>query len=432
MPSYSSLTPEQILREIEIQESQYQAFAAQNLKLNMTRGKPCQAQLDLSAGLADCLPAGDFRAADGTDCRNYGGLDGLPEARQLFAGILGVKADSVMVLGHSSLNLMYDMLVRALLFAVPGAARPWSKEETIRFICPVPGYDRHFFVTQSLGVEMIPVPMTSAGPDMDEVERLAAADPQIKGMWAVPVYSNPDGITYSAETCRRLAAMATAAPDFRIFWDNAYIVHHLDVQNPEETPEMLGLCLAAGNPDRVFEFASTSKITWAGSGIACLAASPANLAYVRRQMTAQTIGPDKMSQLRHVRFLRDREGVMALMARHAAILRPKFDLVRQVLSAELAEAGVCSWQVPRGGYFYSLFVLPGTASETVRLAKACGVEVTPAGSTWPLGRDPQDANIRLAPSFPPLQELQTALRVLCTCIRLAALRRLAAEAAKTI
>ncbi|MEA4888287.1 MAG: aminotransferase class I/II-fold pyridoxal phosphate-dependent enzyme [Clostridiaceae bacterium] len=424
MPSYSTLSPKQIRHEIEVLEQRYQTYADQKLNLNMTRGKPCQTQLNLSAGLSTCLDESDFRASDGMDCRNYGGLEGLPEARSLFAELLNIQASQVMVLGNSSLNLMYDMLVRAMLFPVPGAVRPWSAEEKIRFICPVPGYDRHFFVTQSLGVDMITVPMTPSGPDMDQVERLVASDPMIKGMWSVPVYSNPDGITYSAETCRRLAAMPTAAPDFRIFWDNAYVIHHLDPSQPEGTPEMLSLCAEAGHPDRVFEFASTSKITWAGSGMACLAASPANLAYIRKQMSAQTIGPDKMAQLRHVRFLKDKAGVMALMARHAAILKPKFDLVQEILAAELTDTGICHWKNPHGGYFFSLFVLPGTAAETVRLAKACGVEVTPAGSTWPYGRDPQDANIRLAPSFPPTQELEAAVRVLCVCIRLAALHRL--------
>lgn len=424
MPSYLHASSDQIRAEINRLEGLYQSFSAQNLKLNMTRGKPCREQLDLSNGLLHVLDDAQVLADDGTDCRNYGGLDGLPEAKALFAGILGLKSDQVAVLSHSSLNLMYDMVVRAMLFAVPGATQAWGKEEKIRFLCPVPGYDRHFFVTQSLGIDMIPVPMTPVGPDMDVVERLVAGDASIKGMWCVPVYSNPDGITYSAETCRRLAIMPCAAADFRIFWDNAYVVHHLDLNQPQGTPEMLGLCDAAGNPDRVFEFASTSKITWSGSGIACLAASPANLAYVRKQMTAQTIGPDKMTQLRHVRFLKDTAGVMAMMAGHAGIIRPKFDLVDRILTADLSETGVCRWNRPMGGYFFSLFVLPGTAAETVRLAKNCGVEVTPAGSTWPYGKDPEDSNIRLAPTFPPIAELEKAVQVLTLCIRLAALRHI--------
>lgn len=424
MPSYSSLTADQVRQEISQLESRYQDYSAQNLKLNMTRGKPCREQLDLSDGLLNILDKTHVQSSDGIDCRNYGGLDGLPEAKSLFAGMLGLQPDQVMVLSHSSLNLMYDMVVRALLFPVPGAARAWCKEEKIRFLCPVPGYDRHFFITESARIEMIPVPMTPAGPDMDIVERLAAEDSSIKGIWCVPVYSNPDGITYAESTCRRLAGMACAAPDFRIFWDNAYVVHHLDLNQLQGTPEMLGLCAMAGNPDRVYEFASTSKITWSGSGIACVAASPANLAYIRKQITAQTIGPDKMTQLRHVRFLKDQNGIMAMMARHAEIIRPKFDLVHQILTADLADTGTCRWNRPQGGYFYSLFVQRGTATETVRLAKACGVEVTPAGSTWPYGKDPDDSNIRLAPTFPPLAELEKAVHILTICIRLAALRQL--------
>ena len=426
MSSYLTLSNDQIKSEIDRLESSYQTFFAQNLKLNMTRGKPCREQLDLSNGLLNILDEAHVQSDDGTDCRNYGGLDGLPEAKALFASILGLQSEQVMVLSHSSLNLMYDMVVRAMLFAVPGASQAWGKEEKIRFLCPVPGYDRHFFVTQSLGIEMIPVPMTPEGPDMAVVENLVANDASIKGMWCVPVYSNPDGITYSAETCQRLASMTCAAPDFRIFWDNAYVVHHLDMSKPQGTPEMLRLCDAAGHPDRVFEFASTSKITWSGSGIACLAASPANLAYVRKQMTAQTIGPDKMTQLRHVRFLKNKDGVMAMMARQAEIIRQKFDLVNRILTADLADTGICCWNLPQGGYFFSLFVMPGTAAETVKLAKNCGVEVTPAGSTWPYGKDPQDSNIRLAPTFPPLAELEKAVQVLTICIRLAALRSLLA------
>ncbi len=427
MPSYKALNPQQSNQELQALETRFHAFASQKLKLNMTRGKPCTEQLDLSANLMTCLSELDYKALDGTDCRNYGGLDGLPEAKRLFADLLDITPQQVMVLGNSSLNLMYDMLTRAMLFPLPGAEQPWSKLEKIRFICPVPGYDRHFFVTQALGFDMIPVPMTATGPDMDAVEALVAADPAIKGMWLVPVYSNPEGVTCSADTCRRLAAMPTAAPDFRLFWDNAYVVHHLDPAAPQSTPEILSLCAAAGHPDRVFEFASTSKITWSGAGIACLAASTANLAYTHKHMSVQTIGPDKVNQLRHCRFLKDKAGVLAIMAQHAAILRPKFDLVQEVLTAELEGTGVCRWLQPKGGYFVSLSVLPGTAGEVVRLAKTCGVELTPAGNPYPHGHDPLDTNIRLAPSFPPMQELRTALEVLCTCIRLAALRKIRSE-----
>ncbi len=423
MLSYSSLTREDLVQELKLVEHRYQAFADLKLKLNMTRGKPCAEQLDLANPMQTALSEDDFTAADGTDCRNYGGLEGLTEARKLFADILGCEAVQVLVLGNSSLNLMYDTLVRAMLFAVPGASRPWSNEEQIKFICPSPGYDRHFFVTQSLGVEMIPVPMTATGPDMDQVEALVAADPLIKGMWSVPVYSNPDGITYSGETCRRLASMMTAAPDFRIWWDNAYGVHHLYDDDQDSVPDILGLCAEYGHADRVFEFASTSKITYAGAGMACLASSAANLAWFKKQLTIQTIGPDKINQLRHMRFLKDIDGVRAIMNRHGDILRPKFERVLEMLETELGGTGLCSWQKPKGGYFISVFVPAGTATEVVRLAKACGVELTPAGNTYPYGKDPLDSNIRLAPSFPPLPELRPAMEIFCTCVKLAALRQ---------
>lgn len=424
MPSYSALTPDQREQELLVLNKRYQSYQSQHLKLNMTRGKPCTEQLDLSAGLMTCLSENEYMASDGSDTRNYGGLDGVPEARQLFADVLGTTREHVSVVGNSSLNIMYDTLVKAMLFKLPGAESPWSGQERLRFICPVPGYDRHFFVTQDLGFDMIPVPMTDEGPDMDQVESLAASDPTIKGMWIVPVYSNPEGITCSESTCRRLASMPTAAPDFRIFWDNAYVVHHLDPDDAESVPDILGLCEAAGHPDRVFEFASTSKITWAGSGVACVASSASNLAFIHKHMSIQTIGPDKVNQLRHCRFLKDKAGVLALMAEHARILRPKFDLVHRVLEREIADTGVCHWKKPKGGYFISLSAYPGTAADVVHMAKACGVELTPAGNPYPHGRDPHDSNIRIAPSFPPLAELELAVEVLCTCIRIAALEKM--------
>ena len=329
-----------------------------------------------------------------------------------------------MVAGNSSLNLMYDMLVRAMLFTLPGGQKPWGQEEKVRFLCPTPGYDRHFFVTQALGIEMIPVPMTEEGPDMDQVEALVAQDPSIKGIWTVPVYSNPDGVTYSASTCQRLAAMKTAAPDFRIFWDNAYVVHHLYPEQPESVPDMIRLCAESGHPDRVFEFASTSKITFSGAGIAALAASSANLQFIRKQMGIQTIGPDKLSQLRHVRFLKNRAGIDAIMRQHAAILRPKFEAALDILDTQVGGTGICSYNRPKGGYFISLSVLPGTASTVVSLAKEAGLELTPAGNPFPYGKDPLDTNIRLAPSFPTLDELKKATQLLCLCIRLAGVTKL--------
>lgn len=424
MPSYSALSPRQREQELLVLNDRYRDYEKQNFNLNMTRGKPCPEQLDLSAELMTCLSKNDYKALDGTDCRNYGGIGGLPEARRLFADILGTSVEHVTVFGNSSLNLMYDILVKALLFPLPGATSPWSKQGELKFICPTPGYDRHFFVTQTLGFEMIPVPMTDEGPDMNQVESLVASDPAIKGLWLVPIYSNPQGITCSERTCERLASMPAAAPDFRIFWDNAYVVHHLDPNDAESLPDMIELCDRAGNPDRIFEFTSTSKITWAGAGIACMAGSLANLAFVHKHMAIQTIGPDKVNQLRHCRFLKDRAGVEALMAKHAKILRPKFDLVHQILEKEIADTGVCHWKKPKGGYFISLSAYPGTAKEVVRMAKACGVELTPAGNPFPLGLDPDDSNIRLAPSFPPLDELRPAINVLGTCIKIAALKKM--------
>lgn len=425
MPSYLNLTASERQDELERIESLYSTLLQTPRSLNMTRGKPCADQLDLSAGLLTAHDhEQDWIASDGTDCRNYGGLDGLPEARQLFSELLGFRPDQIMVLGNSSLNIMYDLMIRAMLFPLPGATTAWAAFEKRKFLCPVPGYDRHFAITEQLGFEMVPVAMNEDGPDMDQVETLVAADPDIKGIWLVPVYSNPQGYTCSDTTCRRLAAMQTAAPDFRIFWDNAYFTHHLDFDRPSSVPNILELCQQAGVPDRVFAVASTSKVTWAGAGIACLAASPANLDYIRRELTIQTIGHDKMNQLRHVRFLRDAEHVDQLMRRHAGILRPKFDLADQIMNEALDGLDICRWTKPSGGYFISLDVLPGIARQVVSLAKACGVALTPAGSTWPNGIDPYDSSLRLAPSFPPLEELEQAMRVLTVCIRLAALRHL--------
>lgn len=424
MPSKETIQMKNIEAELSKLEAKYEEYKARGLKLNMTRGKPCDEQLDLSAGLNTCLSDDDYLSEDGTDCRNYGGLDGIPEARRLFAELLEVSSDNIMVAGNSSLNLMYDNVLRALMFALPGSDRSWSSQGTVKFICPSPGYDRHFFVTQSLGIEMIPVAMTEQGPDMDEVEKLVAADPMIKGMWSVPVYSNPDGIVYSEEVCRRLASMKTAAADFRIFLDNAYSVHHLFPENKNSIPEMLALCAEYGNENRVLEFASTSKVTFAGAGMACIAASKENLNWVRMHMGAQTIGPDKLNQLRHVRFLKNAEGVHSLMAKHAEILRPKFELVLDLLDKNLADCPECHWTIPEGGYFISVFVSKGTASEVVRLANECGVALTPAGNTYPYGNDPDNSNIRLAPSFPPLEELKLAIEVFCVCVMLATLRGL--------
>lgn len=424
MLSNQGLDLQDLDQQIEALEAQYKEYAAKKLKLNMTRGKPCDEQLDFSNDMIQCLSSVDYRALDKTDCRNYGGLDGIPEARKLFADLLEVTPEQVMVAGNSSLNLMYDTVVRAMLFALPGSERSWSAQGPVKFICPSPGYDRHFFVTQSLGIEMIPVAMTTDGPDMDAVEQIAASDPAVKGMWCVPLYSNPDGIVYSEQTCIRLASMKTAADDFRIVLDNAYVVHHLYPDQPNRIPEMVSLCAQYGNPDRVIEFASTSKITFAGAGMSCVVSSKANLDWTRRHLGAQTIGPDKLNQLRHVRFLQDANGVSKLMRRHAEVLRPKFELVQDLLEQTLADLPDCHWSKPEGGYFISVYVMPGTASEVVRLSNECGVALTPAGNTYPYGKDPTDSNIRLAPSFPPIEELRQAIEVFRICVKLAAFRRL--------
>ena len=422
MDSYSTLDPRSLKTEAEAQQLRLDAFVERKLSLNMARGKPCREQLDLSSGMMTCLTESDVKALDGSDCRNYGLLEGLPEARALFGSLLRVPAQQVIVAGNSSLNLMYDAVARALLTVIPGAARPWSKESTVKFLCPSPGYDRHFAVCRELGIEMVVVDMTPEGPDMDQVERLCAKDPTVKGIWCVPVYSNPDGITYSAEVCRRLAVMETA-PDFRIFWDNAYFLHHLYSDRQDAVPEMLGLCAEAGHPDRVYEFASTSKVTFAGGGVAALASSPANIEHIRRNMGIQTIGHDKINQLRHVRYLKDVEGVERLMARHGDLLRPKFETVLRILEAELGGLGIASWNSPRGGYFISLFVEKGLAKRIIAMARTAGVELTPAGATYPYGQDPNDWNIRIAPSFPPNSELSAAIEVLCVCVRLASARQ---------
>ena len=407
-------------------DEEYAAIKAKGLALNMARGKPSSAQLDLSLPLLDILDSkADLHAADGTDCRNYGVVDGLPEAKALMATLLDDTPENVIVFGNSSLTIMYDTVMRCWTFGTGGHA-PWCALPAVKWICPVPGYDRHFGVTEAFGIEMIPVAMNDDGPDMDEVERLAASDASVKGIWCVPKYSNPGGVTYSDEVVRRLASMECAAEDFRIFWDNAYCVHHLfdDAAQQDALLDIGVACQEAGTPDRYFKFASTSKITFPGAGIAAFAASPANVAETKRLMGPQTIGHDKLNQLRHVRFLKDAEGIAAHMRAHAAIIRPKFELVARKLSEGLAGTGIGSWSNPRGGYFVSFDALEGTASRTVTLAKEAGVVMTGAGATWPYKRDPHDSNIRIAPTLPPLEELDEAMDVFVCCVKLAAVEKL--------
>ena len=388
-------------------QSRYDAFKQRNLKLDLTRGKPSSEQLDLSNGLLALPGDADYLAADKTDTRNYGVLQGLPELRALLAPLFGVTAAQVVLGDNSSLTLMHDAIVYLLLKGTSDSPRPWSKESRVAFLCPVPGYDRHFSICQDFGIEMIPVELGPDGPDMDAVERLVRDDAGIKGIWCVPKYSNPTGTVYSAPTIERLAAMPAAAPDFRIFWDNAYAVHHL---TPEriEIPSMVDACARHGHPNRAFVFGSTSKITLAGAGVALFASSAENVAWYLGRMGKRTIGSDKVNQLRHVRFLRDTDGLLALMDRHRAIVAPKFASVVEALERNLAGTGVASWAVPKGGYFVSLDVLDGCAGEVVRLSTEAGVALTPAGATYPFGRDPRDRNIRIAPTFPDLATVATA------------------------
>ncbi|MGK5556848.1 aminotransferase class I/II-fold pyridoxal phosphate-dependent enzyme [Actinomadura kijaniata] len=421
----TAVTPESLSTRLDEARRDYAALVDRGLSLNLTRGKPSARQLDLSADLLR-LPGDRHTASDGTDCRNYQGAPlGLPELREAFAGHLQVPVEQLVAAGNSSLELMHDCLVHALLGTLPGAARRWADEERIAFLCPVPGYDRHFALCERFGIEMIPVPMTAEGPDMAEVERLAAADPAVKGIWCVPKYSNPSGVSYGDETVRRLAEMPTAAPDFRIFWDNAYAVHHL-TEEEVEIADVLAACAAAGNPDRVFVFGSTSKITLAGAGVAFFGSSPANVAWLTGYSGKRSIGPDKVNQLRHALFLRDADGVRAHMARHRELLRPKFDAVHRILTERLGGTGLATWSAPKGGYFVALDVLDGCAREVVRRAADAGIALTPAGATHPYGDDPRDSTIRIAPSFPDLAELEEAIEGLATCVRLVGYEKLAA------
>ena len=423
------LGPEQLAEEGERLRKEYEALCAQQLTLDLTRGKPSSEQLDKSNGLMALPGPEDYRAADGTDTRNYGGgLAGLLELREIYSGFLQVPAAQLMAHGNSSLALMHDCLIHAMLFAPPGGETRWVEVDRPAFLCPVPGYDRHFALCEKFGIEMIPVPLTAEGPDLDVVERLVAEDPRIKGMWCVPRYSNPTGTCYSDETVRRLAAMPTSAPDFRLFWDDAYAVHHLDADGVSIAP-VLDACADAGHPDRALVFGSTSKVTLAGSGVAFLGSSPANLSWLQGHLAKRTIGPDKVNQLRHVRYLRDAAGVEALMAAHREILAPKFALVGRLLETGLGDSGVASWTTPRGGYFISLDVLDGCAAEVVRLAKRAGIALTPAGATFPGGNDPRDSNIRLAPSFPDLDSLERAMCGVVVCVLLAAVQKLQVGAA---
>jgi len=421
MPNLTTLRAPELRACHEDIRRRYQAFAERKLKLNLTRGKPSSRQLDLCNELLG-LPGGDFMSG-GTDSRNYGELQGLPELRAQLAPVFGVTADRVILGDNASLALMHDAVVYSLLKGTVDSAQPWSRESRLAFICPVPGYDRHFSICAQFGIEMLTVPMLDTGPDMDAVEKLVAADPQIKGMWCVPKYSNPCGTVYSNETIERLANMPTAARDFRLFWDNAYAVHHLTADHVE-IANIDDACARAGQPNRAFIFGSTSKVTFAGAGVGLFAGSKDNVAWYLKHMSMRTIGGDKVNQLRHIRLFNRNGGVDALMDRHRAILAPKFDQVLETLDQVLGDSGVARWTRPKGGYFISLEVLDGCAKQVVKLAKDAGVELTPAGATHPFGKDPHDRTIRIAPSFPELPEVTQAAEGVAVCVLLAATEKL--------
>ena len=429
MKTYLELSKAELQETLKILEIRYNDLKSRNLALDMTRGKPSPDQLSIANEMPGLLDAENLKSEDGSDCRNYGVPFGLKESRNLFGEILGVDPSLVTVGNNSSLQLEYDTLSRSLIFGEIESEKPWSQIPNRKWICPVPGYDRHFLVTQTLGFELIAVPLNEDGPDMDLVEKLVAEDPSILGMWAMPLYSNPDGYIYSEEVCKRLVSMKTAAPDFRIMWDNAYVVHHLydDVNKQGTLPDILKLAREAGNPNRVYEFASTSKITFAGAGIACMAANEENTTRARKYLGVQSIGPNKIIQLMHAKYVPNLEAVKKIMSKQAELLRPKFEMVLKILKDEFEGSGVAHWNNPLGGYFVSLFVLDGTAKETVRLAKECGVALTPAGATYPYGNDPHDSNIRIAPSFPNVKDIEVAVTVLSVCAKLSAVRKLLEE-----
>ncbi|WP_454561575.1 aminotransferase class I/II-fold pyridoxal phosphate-dependent enzyme [Mycobacterium haemophilum] len=416
--SFDSLSPDELAAVHARHQQDYAELQAMKLALDLTRGKPSPEQLDLSNQLLR-LPGDDYRDSEGVDTRNYGGLHGLPGLRAIFAELLGIGVPNLIAGNNSSLELMHDLVVFSMLYGGVDSVRPWKDEASVKFLCPVPGYDRHFAITETMGIEMIPIPMRHDGPDVDLIEELVAVDPAIKGMWTVPVFGNPSGVTYSWETVRRLAQMRTAAPDFRLFWDNAYAVHTLTHDFIRQV-DVLGLAAKAGNPHRPYVFASTSKITFAGGGVSFLGGSLGNIAWYLQYAGKKSIGPDKVNQLRHLRFFGDADGVRVHMLRHQQILAPKFALAAEILKQRLGDSKIASWSEPQGGYFINLDVLPGTARRTIALAKDAGIAVTEAGASFPYRKDPDDKNIRVAPSFPSMSDLRNAVDGLATCALLAA------------
>lgn len=430
MKSYLEMSKEELEQLRAELKAAYRKYQDMELSLNMSRGKPCKEQLDLSMGLMDILNSdSDLTCEDGTDCRNYGVLDGLPEAKELIGAMMENKPDNIIIYGNSSLNVMYDCISRSYTHGVMGNT-PWCKLDKIKWLCPVPGYDRHFGITEYFGIEMINIPMTEQGPDMDLVEKLVSEDEAIKGIWCVPKYSNPQGYSYSDETVRRFARLAPAAKDFRIYWDNAYGVHHLYDDRQDQLIEILHECKKAGNPDMVYKFASTSKITFPGSGVAALATSLNNLEDIKNQMKNQTIGHDKVNQLRHVRYFKDLDGIRAHMRRHADVIRPKFEIVERTFDEQLEGLGIGSWTVPNGGYFISFETLEGCAKKVVSRCKKAGVTLTGAGATYPYHRDPADSNIRIAPTYPSVEDLAKAADLFALCVKLVSVEKLLEDSEK--
>lgn len=422
--AYEELSKEELLQLKSELEAQFDEVKAKNLKLDMSRGKPSTEQLNLSMDMMDVLKSdSDLVCEEGVDCRNYGVLDGIAEAKQLLADMMEVPKDNIVIFGNSSLNVMYDTIARSMTHGVMGST-PWAKLDKVKFLCPVPGYDRHFAITERFGIEMINIPMSESGPDMGMVEEYVSNDASVKGIWCVPKYSNPQGYTYSEETVKRMAALKPAAEDFRIFWDNAYVIHDLYDDNKDEIADIISECEKAGNPDMVFEFASTSKVSFPGSGIAALATSANNIADIKKQLTIQTIGHDKLNQLRHVRFFKDINGLKEHMRKHAEFMRPKFEAVESVLEEELGGLGIGSWTEPKGGYFISFEAMDGCAKAIVAKCKEAGVKLTGAGATFPYGKDPKDSNIRIAPSFPTPDEMKQAADLFVLCVKLVSVEKL--------
>ena len=421
---YNEMSKEQLLQLKADLDERYKEAKAKGLNLNMSRGKPSASQLNVTMDILDVVnSSSDLKAEDGTDCRNYGVLDGLPEAKKLMADMMGTTPEHIIIYGNASLNIMYDQVSRAYAHGILGNT-PWCKLDKVKWLCPVPGYDRHFAITESFGIEMINVPMTQDGPDMDMIEKLVSEDESIKGIWCVPKYSNPQGVVYSDETVKRFAKLKPAADDFRIFWDNAYTVHHLYDDDQAQIPDILALCEQEGNPDMVFEFCSTSKVSFPGAGVAGICTSEKNREDIKKRLTIQTIGHDKINQLRHARFFKDMDGVKAHMAKHAALIRPKFELIENILTDEIAPRGIGSWIKPLGGYFFGFEALPGCAKEIVAKCKEAGVTMTGAGSPFPYKKDPEDSVIRIAPTYPSIDELKKAAEVFVVVTRLVSVNKI--------